>query len=91
VLTLAALLSLVGAVLVLWLVRERTIQHTPLEPERQPDSEARRKPPTPEPGRRCNSLAWCGLYAVDASVLSLAVPPETTSHDRVGGRARVGD
>jgi EmrB/QacA subfamily drug resistance transporter len=40
VLTLAALLSLVGAVLVLWLVRERTIQHPPLEPERQPDSEA---------------------------------------------------
>jgi MFS family permease len=40
VLTLAALLSFVGAVLVLWLVREHTIQRPPLEPERQPDSEA---------------------------------------------------
>jgi EmrB/QacA subfamily drug resistance transporter len=40
VLTLAALLSFVGALLVLWLVRERTIQRPPLEPKRQPDSEA---------------------------------------------------
>jgi predicted MFS family arabinose efflux permease len=40
VLTLAALVSLVGAVLVLWLVRERIIERPPLEPEPQPDSEA---------------------------------------------------
>jgi EmrB/QacA subfamily drug resistance transporter len=40
VLTLAALLSLVGAVLILWLVRARTIEGPPQEPERQPDSEA---------------------------------------------------
>jgi EmrB/QacA subfamily drug resistance transporter len=40
VLTLAALLSFAGAVLVLWLVRERIIERLPLEPERQPDSEA---------------------------------------------------
>jgi hypothetical protein len=40
VLTLAALLSFAGAVLVLWLVRARTIERPPLEPERRPDSEA---------------------------------------------------
>ena len=40
VLTLAALLSLVGAVLVLWLVRARTIEGPPQEPERQRDAEA---------------------------------------------------
>jgi MFS family permease len=40
VLTLAALLSFAGALLVLWLVRERTIERPPLEPERQLDSEA---------------------------------------------------
>jgi hypothetical protein len=40
VLTLAVLLSFAGAVLVLWLVRERTIERLPMEPERQPQSDA---------------------------------------------------
>jgi EmrB/QacA subfamily drug resistance transporter len=40
VLSLAALLSFAGAVLVLWLVREHEIQRQPMAPERQPDSEA---------------------------------------------------
>src|SRR5829696_5745349 len=39
VLTLAALLSFAGALLVLWLVREHEIQRPPLEPERQPQSD----------------------------------------------------
>jgi hypothetical protein len=40
VLTLAALLSLVGAVLALWLVRERNLERPLIEPERQPQSDA---------------------------------------------------
>jgi hypothetical protein len=40
VLTLAALVSLAGAVLVLWLVREHEIQRQPMEPEREPQSDA---------------------------------------------------
>lgn len=40
VLTLAALLSFAGALLTLWLVREHEIQRPPLEPERQPQSDA---------------------------------------------------
>jgi EmrB/QacA subfamily drug resistance transporter len=39
VLTLAALLSFAGALLVLWLVREHEIQRPPLEPERQTQSD----------------------------------------------------
>jgi EmrB/QacA subfamily drug resistance transporter len=39
VLTLAALLSFVGALLVLWLVREHETQRPPLQPERQPQSD----------------------------------------------------
>jgi EmrB/QacA subfamily drug resistance transporter len=40
VLTLAALLSFAGAVLVLWLVRERNLERPLMEPERQPQSDA---------------------------------------------------
>jgi hypothetical protein len=40
VLTLGALLSFAGAVLALWLVREREIQREPLEPEREREPEA---------------------------------------------------
>jgi hypothetical protein len=40
VLTLAALLSFAGAVLVLWLVREHEIQRQPMAPEREPQSDA---------------------------------------------------
>jgi EmrB/QacA subfamily drug resistance transporter len=40
VLTLAALLSFAGALLVLWLVREHEIQPQPMEPEREPQSDA---------------------------------------------------
>jgi hypothetical protein len=40
VLTLAALLSFAGAVLVLWLVRERNLERPLMEPERQPQADA---------------------------------------------------
>jgi EmrB/QacA subfamily drug resistance transporter len=40
VLTLAALLSFAGAVLALWLVRERNLERPLIEPERQPQSDA---------------------------------------------------
>jgi predicted MFS family arabinose efflux permease len=40
VLTLAALLSFAGAVLTLWLVRERNLERPLMEPERQPQSDA---------------------------------------------------
>jgi hypothetical protein len=40
VLTLAALLSFAGALLVLWLVRERNLERPLMEPERQPQSDA---------------------------------------------------
>jgi EmrB/QacA subfamily drug resistance transporter len=39
VLTIGALLSFAGAVLALWLVREREIERQPLEPEGEPESE----------------------------------------------------
>jgi hypothetical protein len=39
VLTLAALVSFAGALLVLWLVREHEIQRQPMAPEREPQSD----------------------------------------------------
>jgi hypothetical protein len=44
VLTLGALLSFAGALLALWLVREREIEREPLQPEGERESEA-----VPEP------------------------------------------
>jgi hypothetical protein len=41
VLLLGALLSFAGAVLALWLVREREIEREPVEPESESDPESR--------------------------------------------------
>jgi hypothetical protein len=38
VLTIGAVLAFAGAILALWLVREREIEREPLEPEREPEA-----------------------------------------------------